>query len=89
MGILDNLRIGAITGLTAAAAGPVQKLMEGKLQEAGELAIRGLTGYSPQHKNWKPERMATGLVPIAVGTAVSYGAAKSGVNRYLPKGIKL
>ena len=53
-----------------------------------EAMVVALTSYSMANNKFYPN-LAKGGIPILIGLGGSYVAAKTGVNRYTPKGINL
>ena len=51
-------------------------------------AGRAWSGYNYNNNKWELKR-ATGIIGLVLGAVGSKAASKTGLNRYLPKGINL
>ena len=76
--------IGAVGGSNRT----ITRVMEKNYEGAAKTAIAEWTGYQPWDGKYNPMG-ATGLIGLGMGAVGSKLAAKSGINRYLPKGINL
>ena len=75
--------IGALAGLIGSAVMTVGAYKEGGM---GRVLI-SWTGYDSNY-GWNA-KWATSAIPLVAGLGASFIAAKTGVNRYTPKGINI
>lgn len=80
-----TIPLATVAGVIAAVAEPIQTAMTGNYIAAADQFVQGMTGYSFYQRNWKPERLMQGAVPIIMGGVVSTVATKIGVNRKLAR----
>ena len=82
-----TIPIAPIAGLLAGMHEPIVRIMQGKADLAIEAVSRNYTGYSPKDKNWLPERMARGLLPLVIGCLVHkfVGGPPLNLNRVLAR----
>ena len=75
--------IGALAGMLGAAVQTVRAYKEGGMNRV----LISWTGYDSNY-GWNA-KWATSAVPLVAGLGASFIAAKTGVNRYTPKGINI
>ncbi|GAH10331.1 unnamed protein product [marine sediment metagenome] len=79
-----GLKIGATIGMFAFGWQSWKNWQEGGVSRL----IRGMTGYGINSGTFNL-REANALLPLAAGLGVSFVAAKTGVNRFTPKGVNI
>lgn len=86
-----GIRIAATIGLAVGAYALAKGIMgarSGGAMAMADVACGGISGYSFQRNDFDYKRMVF-TIPVAVGCGVSMVGAKVGLNKYMPKHIKL
>ena len=65
-----TIPLAPMIGLIAGLMKPIDFAMKGDYPNAIEHASMAYTGFSPRYRNWKPERLISGVVPLIAGLLV-------------------
>ena len=84
-----TIPLATVAGLAAGLNNSVGAYVSGTItgSEAMRRLSRDFTGYDPLTRDWRLDRLSSGLLPIVVGVLASMIASKLGINRALARKI--